>query len=163
MGIPYIPAGTVEVWFVPTIANPAAPTAVALNAGTRLTSYVRGGITIDFASNPVPSGALDTRFEPTVAGTFGGGTNSLNGVLRKDAFGDDDAWTLLVRDLVGFLVVGDYGNTGAAETWAATDRVSVYPIEIFSRNRGDAARDQLHTFDVQFGITAVPSEDVAVV
>ena len=158
----YIPAGTVEIWAVDTIADRDNPTVAELNAGTRLTAFISGGVTIDDGSNPVPAGTLASRRIPTVAGTIGGGQSSLNGVLRDDVAADDDAWTFLTQGKVTNLVIADYGISGANTTFAAGDKVSIYPIEIFARSRGDLAFDQLHTFDVPFGITADPSEDVTV-
>ena len=74
----YIAAEKSEVWFVPSIASTSAPLASELNAGTRLTDHMTGGFSADFSSNLVDSGTLDDAFNTTVAGTYGGGTNTLS-------------------------------------------------------------------------------------
>jgi hypothetical protein len=149
----YIAAEKVEVWAVPTITTVTAPTATQLNAGTRLTTFIRGGVSIDFASNLVDSATLESAFNSTSPGTYGGGLNSLNGVLRDNAA--DTAWNALPRDTSGYLVVQLGTATGTA--WASGDVVDIYPWQVVSRNIGDLARDQLVTFDVGFAITSVPT------
>jgi hypothetical protein len=149
----YIAAEKVEVWVVPTITNLSAPTAAQMNAGTRLTTFIRGGVSIDFASNLVDSATLESAFNSTSPGTFGGGLNSLNGVLRDNA--NDAAWNALPRDTAGYLVIQLGTATGTA--WGSGDVVDIYPWQVVSRNTGDLARDQLVTFDVGFAITSVPT------
>lgn len=155
----YIPAGNSEVWLVPTIASQAAPTAAEMNAGTRLTGFIRGGVSVDFSSQLVETGTLLSGFNSQAAGTFGGGTNTISGILRDNTA--DTAWTALPRGTTGYLAVQRGVSTG--ESWAAADVVSIYPWEVVARKPGDLSRDQLDTFDVDFAITAVPSENVAVV
>jgi hypothetical protein len=149
----YIAAEKVEVWVVPSISSVSAPTVTEMNAGTRLTTFIRGGVSIDFASNLVDSATLESAFNSTSPGTFGGGLNSLNGVLRDNAA--DTAWNALPRDTAGYLVVQLGTATGTA--WGSGDVVDIYPWQVVSRNIGDLARDQLVTFDVGFAITSVPT------
>lgn len=149
----YIAAEKVEVWVVPTISSVSAPTVTEMNAGTRLTTFIRGGVSIDFSSNLVDSATLESAFNSTSPGTFGGGLNSLNGVLRDNVA--DSAWNALPRDTAGYLVVQLGTATGTA--WGSGDVVDIYPWQVVSRNIGDLARDQLVTFDVGFAITSAPT------
>jgi hypothetical protein len=154
----YIAAEKVEVWSVPTISNTSAPTATQLNAGTRLTTFIRGGVSIDFSSNLVDSATLESAFNSTSPGTYGGGLNSLNGVLRDNTA--DTAWNALPRDTAGYLVIQLGTATGTA--WGSGDVVDIYPWQVVSRNIGDLSLDQLVTFDVGFAITSVPTFGVTV-
>lgn len=149
----YIAAEKSEVWFVPAIANTSAPTATELNAGTRLTDYMTGGFSADFAGNLVDAGTLASAFNTTVAGTYGGGTNTLTGILRDNAA--DTAWNALPRGTAGFLVTQAGVSTGTA--WASGDIVDgIFAAEVTSRHYPDLTRDALVTFDVDYAITAVP-------
>lgn len=154
----FIAAEKVEVWVVPTISSVTAPTTTEMDAGTRLTDFIRGGVSIDFSSSLVDNATLASAFNSTAPGTFGGGLNSLNGVLRDNE--SDDAWDALPRDTAGYLCIQVGTATGTA--WASGDVVDVYPWQVVSRNTGDLARDQLVTFDVGFAITSEPTFGVTV-
>jgi hypothetical protein len=150
----YIAAEKSEVWFVPAISDATAPTVTELDAGTRLTDYMTGGFSADFSSNLVDAGTLDDAFNTTVAGTYGGGTNTLSGLLRDNA--SDTAWDALPRGTAGFLVTQAGSSTGTA--WASGDVVdAIFPAEVVSRQYPDLTRDSLVTFDVDYAITAVPT------
>lgn len=149
----YIAAEKVEVWVVPTITTVTAPTVTQLNAGTRLTPYIRGGVSIDFSSNLVDSADLTSAFNSTSPGTYGGGLNSLTGVSRDNA--NDAAWNALARDTAGFLVIQMGTASGTAFGTGAV--VDIYPWQVVARNLGDLARDQLVTFDAEFAITSPPT------
>lgn len=148
----FIAAEKSEVWYVPTIANTSAPTVTELAAGTRLTDFMTGGFSADFSTNLVDTGTLASAFNSTAAGTYGGGTNTLSGVMRDNA--SDDAWNALPRDTEGYFAVQVGTSTGAA--WATGDVLDVFPIYVSTRQYPDLTRDQLVTFDVDFAITAVP-------
>lgn len=149
----FIAAEKVEVWYVPTITSTSAPTVTELNAGTRLTDFMTGGFSADFSTNLVDTGTLASAFNSTAAGTYGGGTNTLSGVLRDNAA--DSAWNALPRDTEGYFAVQVGTSTGA--TWATGDVLDVFPIYVSTRQYPDLTRDQLVTFDVDFAITAVPT------
>lgn len=149
----YIAAEKVEVWYVPEISAVTAPTVTEMDAGTRLTDHIRGGVSIDFSSSLVDNSTLASAFNSTAPGTFGGGLNSLNGVLRDNE--SDTAWNALPRDTDGYLAIQFGTATGTA--WASGDIVDIYPWQVVSRNTGDLARDQLVTFDVGFAITDEPT------
>ena len=152
----FIAAENAEVWFVPAVASAGAMTVTEGDAGTRLTDYITGGVSADFASNLVDAGTLLSAFNSTVAGTYGGGTNSLSGVLYDDT--SNTAWDALPRGTAGFLVVsiaGTANQSGAA--WATGDVYDLIPAEVVSRTYPDLTRDSLVTFDVEYAITAEPT------
>lgn len=150
----YIAAEKSEVWFVPAITSVSAPSSAELNAGTRLTDHMTGGFSADFSSNLVDAGTLDDAFNTTVAGTYGGGTNTLSALLRDNA--SDIAWNALPRGTAGYLVTQAGASTGTS--WASGDVVdAIFPAEVVSRHYPDLTRDALVTFDVDYAITAVPT------
>lgn len=151
----FIAAENVEIFAVTTLSSLTSPTATQINAGTRLTTKMTGGVTIDFAANLVDAATLESAFNSTVAGTFGGGLNSLNGVLKDNVVANDTIWTTATRrGTTGWLVVAPY-NPGTVI--ASGDVVDIYPWEVVSQNIGDLARDQLVKFDVGFAITSAPT------
>lgn len=149
----YIAAEKSEVYWVPAISNTSAATVTELNAGTRLTDFMTGGFSADFSSNLVDAGTLASAFNTTVAGTYGGGTNTLSGLLRDNSA--DTAWNTLPRGTAGYLVTQAGVSTGA--TWATGDVYdAVFTVEVVARSYPDLTRDALVTFDVDYAITAVP-------
>ena len=149
----YIAAEKSEVWFVPAISDTSAPTATELNAGRRLTDFMTGGFSADFSSNLVDAGTLDDAFNTTVAGTYGGGTNTLSGLLRDNS--SDTAWDALPRGSAGYIVTQAGSSTGTS--WASGDITdAIFTVEIVARQYPDLTRDALVTFDVDYAITAVP-------
>lgn len=149
----YIGAGKSEVWYVPTISDTSAPTNAEMNAGTRLTDFIRENFTPDFSSNLVDAGTLASAFNATASGTFGGGINTITGLIRKND-GNDDAWDALPRDTTGFFAVQSGTSTGTA--WASGDVVDqLYAINVTAR-KPTLPRSDLVTFDVDFAITAEP-------
>lgn len=150
----FIAAENSEVYWLPACSSTDAPTVTELNAGTRLSSFIRGGVSADFAGNLVDSGDLTSAFNSTVAGTYGGGINTISGLMRDDTA--DTAWTTLPRGTAGFLAIQVGTSTGA--TWATGDIVDgVFAVEVVSRHYPDLTRDALVTFDVDYAITAAPS------
>lgn len=148
----YIGAENSEVWLVPAIASTSAPTVTEMDGGTRLTAFIRDNVTVDFSGNLVDSGTLASAFNSTVAGTYGGGTNTLTGVLRDNTA--DTAWNALPRGTAAYLAVQSGVSTGTA--WSSGDIIDqLYLIEVVSRNPS-LSRDGLVTFDVNFAVTAEP-------
>lgn len=148
----YIGAENSEVWTVPAISDTSAPTSTELNAGVRLTDFIRTDVSIDFSGNLVDAGTLDSAFNSTVAGTYGGGVNTLTSVLRDAA--SDTAWDALPRGTAPYLVIQSGASTGTS--WASDDVVDqIYKIEVVAR-KPSLSRDQLVTFDVDFAITTEP-------
>lgn len=148
----YIGAEKSEVWLVPAIASTSAPTSTELNAGTRLTAFIRNDVSIDFSGNLVDAGTLASAFNSTVAGTYGGGTNTLAGVLRDNTA--DTAWNALPRGTAAYLAIQSGVSTGTA--WSSGDIIDqLYLIEVVAR-KPSLSRDNLVTFDVDFAVTADP-------
>jgi hypothetical protein len=148
----YIGAEKSEVWTVPAISNTSAPTAAEMNAGVRLTTFIRSDVTTDFSGNLVENGTLASAFNSTVAGTYGGGLNTLTSVLRNNTA--DTAWDALPRGTAPYLAVQSGVSTGTS--WASGDVIDqLYAIEVVAR-KPTLSRDGLVTFDADFAITTDP-------
>jgi hypothetical protein len=152
----FITAENAEVWWVPSISNTSAPTVTELNAGTRLSSFIRGGFQADFSSNLVDAAVITSAFNSTVAGTYGGGTNTITGLLYDDT--TNTAWNTLPRGTAGYFVVSLAGTANQSGASWATGNVAtgVFPAEVVSRTFPDLTRDALVEFNVEYAITSAP-------
>jgi len=144
-----------KVWFVPTIADPAAPSAAVIAAGTNVTPFLtKDGLTTPANQNMVDSASLDERFDAQNVGSFGG-------AVALTLFRDDDtdtAYELFTWGLTGFLVVGYFGSASVA-----ADIVDVYPVESHEPVMQQTAANEVQRFDVQLAVTGEPNKAVAVV
>jgi len=118
--------GNVKVSYVPAIANQAAPTVAELAAGTSLECLITGdGLDITTDENVV---SVPKLCETTISEAPGRSkTNIALTYVRKDVVLEDVAYTTLIPNLVGFLVVrrGIPVTTG----WAAAQKAEVYPVK----------------------------------
>lgn len=152
----FIAAENAEIWLVPAVASAGAMTVVEGDAGTRLTTYISGGVNIDFSSDLVPTGTLASAFNSTTPGTYGGATNSLVGVRYDDT--TNTAWDALPRGTAAFLVVSLAGTANqSGASWATGDVYDLFAITTTSRHYPELTRDALVEFDVDFAITAAPT------
>lgn len=157
----YVPEGTMEVWFVATVADADAPTAAELNAGVDLTGFSVGDLDMPFEGSTADAADLSSRFNKTVPGDYGGQEGSSS--FHKDKVqANDTAWTTLVRDLEGYLAVAPRG-LATKSTWAIGDYVDLWPIKVLSRSLNAQARNTSTRFTVKFAITDEPTEDFEVV
>lgn len=147
--------GFMRIAFVPTIASIAAPTAVELNGGSSidLTPY----LTPDGFSFSADTGNVDNTKMTSTANSNKVGrrsyTLSVTYVRNTDAGGIALEAALTYR-AVGFLVVRQ--NIVYATTFAAAQKVQVYPIEVGEANPASPAPDTLQTVEVPLTVTAEP-------
>lgn len=152
----FIAAENAEVWFVPAVASKGAMTVTEGNAGVRLTDFITGGFQADFSSNLVDAGTLLSAFNSTVAGTYGGGTNTISGVLYDDT--TNTAWNALPRGTAGYFVISLAGSAQqSGASWGTGNVYDLFAAEVVSRTYPDLTRDALVTFDVEYAITAAPT------
>ena len=155
----YVFEGTGEVWLVPTISSAGAPTAAELNAGTDLTGEMIGDLVLPFDATPADSADMSSKFNKTVSGDFGGASATFT-IHKHQLLADDTVFTALPRDTVGYLCVNQRG-LATKSTWAASDEVDIWPIEVMSREviygRGNTQRAA-----ITVSITDVPTEGFVV-
>lgn len=153
----YVPEGTMEVWYVATVADSAAPTTAELGAGVDLTKFCVGDLTLPFEGTTAEAGDLSSRFNKTIDGDYGGSPGS-NTFHKEKALADDTAWSTLPRDTVGFFAVA-FRGLATKGTWAVGDHVDLWPISVLSRAMNQQARNTSSRFTVQVAIPDEPTED----
>jgi hypothetical protein len=156
----YVFEGTGEVWLVPTISSPGAPTAAELNAGTDLTGQMIGDLVLPLEGTPADSADMSSDFNSQVAGDVGGTPGSFT-IHKEQLLAADTVYTALPRGTGGYLCVNQRA-LATPGTWATGDAVDVWPIEVSSRTiiygRGNTQKAA-----IVVSITGAPTEDFVVV
>jgi hypothetical protein len=149
----YTSRGTTKFYWVPTIADPTAPTRIELDAGTDLTPQVmdRSGWAVTSEMIQTPDAA--TRYTSTIPGNISSEDSSLTFYMDREGV---DARALMPRDEEGFIVILDGGDVAA-------NKMDVYPVTVtsLSKNR-EVSGENADTLVISYAITQEPSEDVAV-
>lgn len=157
MGVRYFRRGKTRAWWVPTISNKSAPTAAEIAAGTEVTSGVSDITGFATSVDRIGTPDLSTNFTSTVPGEQTVEDSEL--MFYLDSATNPLRTTMAVGN-TGYIVFIDYKPTGSI---VATDKVDVYPVIVGGipkeRDMGNTAAK----WTAQFGITAAPAEDVAVV
>ncbi len=160
-----IGAGNFELFFAPTgsFVDDQVPTIAELNdaAVIELTDFLTdGGVATPLDGSIVDSADMGARFNKTALGTFGGQPIVLQ-FYRDFPAVSDTAWTTLPRDTTGFYVLAR-GGLLTPGTFAATDEIESWPMEVASRNPVDVARNEMQQFTTENAIPGVPLEDFVV-
>lgn len=154
-----IGAGVLELAHVTTIADYTAMTAAEGNAGQFLTDFLTdGGVTTPFDGSIVDAADMSSKFNKTAAGTFGGQPLSLE-FYRDDAA--DTAYIQLPRGTAGYIVIARFG-LATPGTFAVSDVIDVWPIEVITRNPADVVRNEMQRFTVECAVTDVPEEQFSI-
>lgn len=139
--------GVSKVYFLPAVANKAAPTAPEIAAGTDLTGSVAdiGGFT--YTNSPIDTPDMASTYTTTIPGEDTTDTPSLT-------FYDDNASTAirtaLAKGVTGYLLRVPYG-TGTGK------RGEVWPVTSTGVNDEWSAGNDPARFQAQFAVTAVPT------
>lgn len=150
--------GNTGVHFVLTIADPDAPTAVEIAAGTPLHEVLAAstGFTSEQSDLPVPD--LGSTWEGTIPG---GETPAASSLTFWS--GDDDTdveetvRAALVEGSTGFVVWSKRSKVAAA-----ADPVDVFPVRVKASNEQYGVDNAGAQFQVGFSIYDPPSKNVAV-
>ena len=148
--------GMTRVYYVPTIANIAAPTVAELNAGTSLTStLIPAGLEgFENSTAEVDNTSLASTFDTKLPGrqSFSG-----TGLVLKKQDGTDTVFNLIsVPGTNGYIVVRD--GVLQATAWTIADKAEVYPIRTATHvmlGRGES--NSLLRYRVPTTITAAPN------
>lgn len=139
-----------SVWyFLPAVANPAAPTGAEITAGTDLSPDIAEVNGWDFQSNPIKTPNLADRFTPQIAGEDTVGNPQIT-IYDRDP--SSDYRSLLAKDTTGYIVMMPYGHvaTRRAETW----HVESQSVSDITTTGNEAAR-----YRVAFSVLDVPEQD----
>lgn len=148
--------GVAKEYWVPdptgagTVVTLAAPTAVQVNTGVRIDTFMRrdgrsipqSGATIDIAD-------AGSSFNKRGLGTYGGDDAELK-LYRDSTSGADTMYPLFKQGLYGFLIVFPFGTAGA--TPAAADKVEVYRMGIVARENSPRAENDPQIITVKLAI-----------
>lgn len=160
-----IGAGVLELFFAPTghFANDQTPTSTELNdaAVIELTDFLTdGGAATPLDGSVVEAADMGSRFNKTALGTFGGQPVVLE-FYRDFPAANDTAWTTLPRDTLGYYILAR-GGLATPGTFAISDEIESWPMEVASRNPVNVARNDMQKFTTENAIPAVPLEDYVV-
>ena len=148
----YANDGMIKVYFVPTIANKAAPTTAELNAGTDISNFItKDGLTVPANQNNVPNASLAETFDSELPGSFGG---SLQMVGIRDAT-TDTFWNLVVYNTAGFIVVRR--GIATATAWTAAQKVEVYPMTWHEPIPNQTASNEQGRFSAMAPVSSQPN------
>lgn len=143
--------GEICVWWVTTLSSTTSPTAVQINAGVDLTGFLlRDGLTTPNSGSTIDVSDAASRFNKTAPGTRGGDALTLQ-LLRDNT--TDTAWTTLVEDTAGYLVVRRFGGSTVNAT--AAQKVEVYTGTVIAREMAPIG-DQSQRFTATVSVEAAP-------
>lgn len=164
------PTGLLSLYFVPTLADPAAPTVSEIQAGTDLTGQrTRDGLKTPDSGTTVDASDGSSLRNKSTAGTYGGDPIELT-FFRDTLLANDISWSTFTRGLVGFLVVARFGwaqdtTTGrgsVSATPTVADRCEVWAVEFVSKAMLDTAENEDHKFSVKLATPDDPEMDAVV-
>ncbi len=166
---PAIPSdGTVALWWVPTLADPSAPSVAEVTGigAVALECYLKSTFTANAEAETVEDRRMCSK---QVFGTPGTVTHTIEEILAvydpQDPTGSDDlnkAYGALVPGAKGFLVARwgiDLDGVGAAP--AAGQFVDVYPVTIATRRKMPPEQNSQLQFGARPVITGPVVQDVA--
>lgn len=148
----YIPEGVRHFYWVPSIANKAAPTRSELDAGTDLTPEINTEGTWDITATDVATPDLASRFTSNVPGLIAANNTTINMYASDDS---TDVRQLLPRDTNGFVVMFPEGDV-------AGRTMDVFPVRVASAAKPTQQGGNPATVDLTFSVTGQPAENVIV-
>jgi len=134
------------VYWLPTVASIAAPTAANITAGTNLSAQVPvGGIDLSSTQSKASLAMLGDAFIKEGIGTYG---KSMTITFTRDAASSvlDVAWTLFTYKLAGHIMISRFGSVAVAA------RVEVYQVECGKSGALPSAENQIQQFTNEFAI-----------
>lgn len=147
----YFRRGVTKAYWCPTIADKNAPTRVELNAGTDLSNEVAAIEGWMVQSETIPTPALGTTFDAKINGVTSADDSSLMFYADSTSV---DVRQLLPRGTNGFVVWLDEGDV-------AGRTMDVFPVRVISAPK-QREMDNASQIQVQFAVTAEPTENVAI-
>jgi hypothetical protein len=115
--------GTTKIFWVPTIASKAAPTAAEVNAGQALTPTMADIAGFSFANSPIPTPDMDTTFTSTIPGED---TSDDSTITFYEPTTTNTLFSTLAKGTSGYVVIFYAGIAGASP--AASDKAEVWPV-----------------------------------
>lgn len=149
--IRYFPPGLRKIYWVVTIGNYLAPTRAELNAGTDLSAEIDTMTGWSVTSATVDTADMGSRFISQVPGRL---TSATNDFTCYNSQNSDDARTLLLRDLNGFVVLLWEGDiTG--------QKMDIFPVRVMAQAVDSTVEDPGKT-TFSFAATRLPATGVTI-
>jgi hypothetical protein len=151
-----------KVHFV-TSLTVATPKITEIAAGLELTPFITpAGISLPDEGSEADVSDFSSARDKSAPATVSG--NPEGEFWRDSVYADDDAWTTLVRDATGYLVVALFGGTTSG-TYAikSGDEVDIWPVRVSSRNQARPARGEGLRFNAVFAVTSDPTYNVTTI
>lgn len=149
----YTSRGSTKYYWLPTVADPSAPTRDELDDGTDLSRQIADASGWSVSSTMIDTPDLESRYTSTIPGVINAEESTL--VMYMDREGVD-ARALMPRDESGYIGIMDGGDIAA-------NKFDLYPVTVTSvskaRSVGGGEADRL-TFT--YAITSEPTENIAV-
>ncbi|WP_158684423.1 hypothetical protein [Amycolatopsis orientalis] len=152
--------GQIRVQFVPTIADPSAPTVTELNAGVDLSCLITADgldISVDEDKISIPKLCDTSNAEAPGRATYGVELT----LVRKTDNTEDKAWTTLLRGTKGYLAIR-YG-VPSKTAFSAGDKPVIFPGAAGERKLQKPEANNAVKFQSKWFVSAPPQYDAAVV
>jgi hypothetical protein len=149
--------GITKVYFVPTIATPAAPTAVEITAGTSLTGQIAEINGFTFTNSPIDVPDMSSAFVKKIPGEDSVEDSNMSFYEDKTS---NPIRTALSKGTSGYIVIFPAGTAGA--TPAAADKAEVWGCIIASSSRKYTAGNEAAQYQVVFTLTDPPVDATVV-
>lgn len=149
----YIAPETTKIYWVDSIANKNSPTRVELNAGTDLTGEVSDATGWELAADNVATPDGGNKFTSQIDGRISPPDTAIVCYASSNTI---DIRDLLSRGDAGFIVILHGGDVAAR-------KMTVWPVRVRSVSAPvDFPASNASMINVQFSITSVPAENVAI-
>ena len=139
--------GVLDVAIIPACSDTAAPTVAEITAGTRLETYLVGGLKFPRSANSADVSSVADRESFNISTSIQNG--DITGTFWREFDGTDAAWAALddTADPVvtQYLVVCSGGFTSSKPT--AADIVDVYTIHVATREAEPGGKDDPQRFN----------------
>lgn len=145
--------GTTKVYFVPTIASPAAPTVAEITAGTRLDTELAAVNGFEFANSPIQTPDMATTFTSQINGEDTAADSNMEFYQQKT--GTDTVKAALAKGTAGYVVLFDRGTAGS--TPAVADKCEVWPVTVASNANMYTTDNEAAKFRVNYSVTSPPT------
>lgn len=145
--------GKTRVAYVAAISNTSAPTVAELNAGILLQSVITSDGLVGFEPDTAD---VDTTSLASTFDTMTIGRDSFSGTMLriKKQDGTDTVYNTLTRGTTGYIVIRRYVDQ--ATSWAASQKVSVYPIICGSAKELPPEANSVARYEVPTKISDTP-------
>lgn len=145
--------GITELYFVPTISNPAAPTVAEITAGTDLEDQLAEINGFSFSNSPIDTPDMGDAFVSKIPGEDTVDSSDMT-------FYEDDTSnpikTALAKGTTGYVAIF-YAGLVTADTPAIGDKCDVWPCQVASNSRMYTADNEAAKYQVVFTLTDSPS------